>query len=254
MNPVKNQHGFTILELMIATMVFGVMMLFATTGMIEIGRAYYKGITSSKTQEVARSVERDVANAVQGGKNLAIESGELPAAVKTDGSKTASKFNIQAKCIGKSRYSYIVGVRADRSNQTGSGEKTIKHALWFDNRQTAAGACTPVDLTEDNPSAQTTWSADTDPGDSAKAQQRDMLATNMRLAKFDVNQAGPGVRIDIKTMYGVDDVIDQNETTLVDTAPFYTNTDVFANDSCQSQRLGGQFCAFSELKSFVSKR
>lgn len=235
MKKIKNNAGFTILELLIATTVFGVMMLFATTGMIEIGRAYYKGITSSKTQEIARTVERDIANTVQGGADNTVTPGNLPTGLPAD----TYNYGVVSLCIGKSRYTYAPGVKSANVNDF-SEPKTIKHALWYDVRNSSSGTCHALDLTRDNPSE--TPGTDTDDTDAAKAQRRDLLATNMRVARFDIVSRGPGVAIDIRVLYGDSAVIDDKDTATP------------ADDTCLSKRAGGQFCAFSELNSFASKR
>lgn len=67
MNTKTSQKGFTIIELMIATLVFSVILLVVSTGLLNIGRSYFKGITSSATQNTARSIIDDVASAIQFG-------------------------------------------------------------------------------------------------------------------------------------------------------------------------------------------
>jgi prepilin-type N-terminal cleavage/methylation domain-containing protein len=61
----RHQQGFTIVELMIATTVFAVVLLLCTYGLLEIGRTYYKGVTTSRTQETARIITDDVVEALQ---------------------------------------------------------------------------------------------------------------------------------------------------------------------------------------------
>jgi prepilin-type N-terminal cleavage/methylation domain-containing protein len=51
-----NAKGFTIIELMIATLVFSVVLLMCASALIAVGRMYQKGNTSRATQEVARSL------------------------------------------------------------------------------------------------------------------------------------------------------------------------------------------------------
>ncbi len=64
---VSNNHqkGFTIIELMIATVVFSVVILVVTTGIIRLGNMYYKGITSSKVQDVSRQITNDLSSTAQ---------------------------------------------------------------------------------------------------------------------------------------------------------------------------------------------
>lgn len=59
------QVGFTILELMIATMVFSVILLVVAAGILSFTKQYIKGITKSNTQAVARSVMADVVQNIQ---------------------------------------------------------------------------------------------------------------------------------------------------------------------------------------------
>jgi len=65
------QSGFTIVELMITTLVFSVILIIITVGVVTFTRSYYKGINSSTTQDTARSVIDTVSQALQfGGSGL----------------------------------------------------------------------------------------------------------------------------------------------------------------------------------------
>ncbi len=90
-----NQKGFTIVELMIATAVFSVVLLICTTGLLQVGRLYYKGITSTQAQETARSIMDEITRAIQfnGGRVQPVSGG-------------APSFYF---CIGDQRYSFILG-------------------------------------------------------------------------------------------------------------------------------------------------
>lgn len=57
--------GFTILELMIATVVFSTILLVCTYGLIQIGNTYYKGAAIARTQAVARSIVDSIAYEIQ---------------------------------------------------------------------------------------------------------------------------------------------------------------------------------------------
>jgi prepilin-type N-terminal cleavage/methylation domain-containing protein len=65
MNSQRRQQGFTIIELMIATAVFSVILLLCTAGLIQVGRLYQRGITESQTQEAARTVIDEISQAIQ---------------------------------------------------------------------------------------------------------------------------------------------------------------------------------------------
>ena len=65
------QKGFTIIELMIATLVFAVIIVVISSGVIHFTTAYYKGINTSATQTAARTISNVIAQNLQygGGKD-----------------------------------------------------------------------------------------------------------------------------------------------------------------------------------------
>ena len=65
MNVIKNNKGFTILELLISTTVFSVILLLCTFGLVQVGRNYYRGATITRTQNVARSVMSTLTQSIQ---------------------------------------------------------------------------------------------------------------------------------------------------------------------------------------------
>ena len=60
-----DQSGFTLLELMIATTIFSVILLLCTVGLIQIGKTYYKGSAIVRTQNVARDITDNITQAIQ---------------------------------------------------------------------------------------------------------------------------------------------------------------------------------------------
>lgn len=92
-----SQKGFTIIELLIATTVFSVILLIASAAIIQIGRVYYKGLISTKTQETARSVMENVSRDLQFSNSKALRVNEA------DGRKVY--------CIGDNRYTYVLGTQ-----------------------------------------------------------------------------------------------------------------------------------------------
>lgn len=63
----NNQAGFTIVELMIATMVFSVILVVITMGVMYFTHSYYKGVYATMTQNAARDISDSVVQAVQFG-------------------------------------------------------------------------------------------------------------------------------------------------------------------------------------------
>lgn len=87
----SNQRGFTIIELMISTAVFSVVLLVVTLGILDINRTYYKGLANSKTQEVARAIIQDVSQAVQ-----------------FNGGKISNSIIPGIRCVGERQYSFVL--------------------------------------------------------------------------------------------------------------------------------------------------
>lgn len=63
--PTQPQEGFTIVELMIATVIFSVVLLVITVGVLNFTHAYYSGVNSSNTQDTARSIVNNLAQAIE---------------------------------------------------------------------------------------------------------------------------------------------------------------------------------------------
>ena len=112
MRRLKDAKGFTIIELLIATAVFSIVLLVISAAIIQIGRIYYKGITSARTQEVTRSVIDDVSQTIQ------FTAGSISSGTG-------------ALCVGNQRYSFDLG-----KQRAGS-----QHSLVVDD---ASAGCSPV--------------------------------------------------------------------------------------------------------------
>jgi len=114
-----NSQGFTILELMIATTVFSVILLISTIGIVYVGRIYYKGKTIIRTQNVTRSVTDSISQSIQYGGSDAIGTlPDIPAVIPVTGATF---------CIGNSKYTYspnrvtstTFGLILDANNSSG---------------------------------------------------------------------------------------------------------------------------------------
>lgn len=216
-NLSDKQKGFTIIELVIASSVFGVVLLIAMTGILYIGRSYYKGIITSRTQETARSISNEISSTFQYGGVNPVTS---PAVADYGG------LSVHTQCIGKFRYSYILDSRVSNDGAPG----TSKHALWLDVIGEGK-ACAPLDLRQDVPE-----DGNTDTSPDAKAQRRELLPNNMRLDEFSMQQQSGRsfLSTNIRLIFGEQDL-----------SPAGT---------CIQNRFGGQFCAVSDLNTTVKKR
>jgi prepilin-type N-terminal cleavage/methylation domain-containing protein len=119
------QHGFTIIELLIATAVFSTILVLASGMMINIGKMYYKGINQSRIQYAVRTITDEVAAQLQLADNV------IPAAPLA---------GVEAICIANTRYTYI------ENRQLRNGPLDADHSphvLWRDKNPTP-NSCAPV--------------------------------------------------------------------------------------------------------------
>ncbi len=103
MNVIKNNKGFTLLELLISTTVFSVILLLCTFGLIQVGRNYYRGATITRTQNVARSVMSTLTQSIQfSGSDF-------------EGTPSVPPVQPVAFCIGSLRYTYKLNTQVDNN-------------------------------------------------------------------------------------------------------------------------------------------
>jgi len=174
--PKLNQRGFTIAELMIATLVFSVVLLLVTTGIIQIGRTYYKGINEANTQDTARTIMETVGQAVQ------FSGGTVG---QTDPTEQAGV--LKAFCVGNTQFSYRLGTQLVTASP-GTGQST---SVLRENTVNNCNAASPPMSTG-----------------------QELLSPKMRLSELVVMPAPGGVAftIRVKVVYGDSDLLN-NPTT-----------------------------------------
>lgn len=224
-------QGFTIVELMIATSVFALILLLMTFGMLQIGRTYYKGLTSSRTQTAARGIIDQISQGIQfsGGEVTTTEGQD-----NTDG--TTYTF-----CINNTRYTYILGWEVVDSSPNSVLHQS-RHGLVTD---TVASNCNSAGPLNDPLSAL--------PSSLANG-QTELLGPFMRLAKLDIqlDSTKPTLYdITVRVVYGDDDLLCSPNITDDCTNP--TSTPNVADAICKPG-AGSQFCAVSQLSTVVEKR
>lgn len=215
---IREQKGFTIVELMIATAVFSMVLLLLAAAIVHIGRIYYKGAITNRVQETSRSIADEVAQAVQ-----------FSRSVPRPSSGTVTPGVASAYCIEGVRYTYML----DRAQGTGTGQS--RHVLWRDYGN-FTDACQPANLSAANPSS----------GCVGCTGGQELLGDAMRLQNFKICtgtdggcEASEGMwSIVIIVAYGTDDVFDGNGE----------------NRVCKGQNFGGQFCALSRITTQVTKK
>ncbi len=232
-NTRKDQSGFTILELMIATVVFSVLLLLAASMLVQIGRLYYKGVVSSRTQETTRTITDDI------GRTLQFTSERIvggPGNVKSVPGPQGP-VQVGAFCIGKVRYSYIINGQVNPEvnfYQPGDNSQNyVRNAMWRDENEAGPG-CEPR---EDLPSGVPT----TGPGAS---NGREMLGEGMRLFRLQIPQDNNSLAsFAVGVVYGQDDELIQ-----------FSGAGDSLTARCTGVGLGAQWCATSELQTTVYRR
>jgi prepilin-type N-terminal cleavage/methylation domain-containing protein len=128
----SSQKGFTLVEFMIATAAFSLILLVTLNGFVQIGRLYFRGITFAKTQESARSLVDEIARGAQFSRDPI--SFVPPTAGEARG----------ALCVGLIRYTYVLG-KQQTENVTNAAIET-RYAMWRDEKPVPSAACAPSDV------------------------------------------------------------------------------------------------------------
>lgn len=222
-NTKETEQGFTIVELMIATIVFSMVLLVCSFAIMHVGRMYYKGVIMSRTQDVSRKVVDDVVEAIQyGGINDKLPGGPINLG---DG----PGFEARSYCIGNARYSF--------TNERSLGDKDYqsKHVLWRD-YVVPNTACNVVDISNE-PADET---------GSNLINDKELLSSNMRLPKFNIT------RDNITGIWTVEVTVSYGE--LEDFEPADPDNGIEEYSVCKGTNAGGQFCAVSTYSTTVKSR
>lgn len=222
------QAGFTIIELMIATLVFSIILITITAGILSFTRQYYRGVIASKTQDTARAIVDDVTRAIQFNTG---DKSDLLVPIVSDSN---------GYCIGTSkRYSFALGRQlTDSGTLVG---KQSHHALISDNISGCSPSTYALDVTSAN------FTGLTNP--------RELLGEHMRLAKFTIQSSSDFYTITVRVVYGDDDLLcSPNPSFANDCTDTNQSTHLDQPDLTCKLITGSQFCAASELSTTVKKR
>lgn len=174
------QRGFTIVELMIATLVFSLVLIVITVGVLSFTKAFYQGINQSNTQEAARSIVETISQAIQ-------FTGDPVTAPGLDGPNNSKSF-----CIGNQHYSYLLNKQLTDESTVGPNQS--RHVLALN----TGAACDTIQ-------AQNM---------TANPAGTELLPPNMRLTKLSVQQVGTtdSYRVTVRIVFGDDDLLDNLNT------------------------------------------
>ncbi len=211
----QRQEGFTILELMIATTVFSLVLMVCLAGIMQITRMYYQGVTQVRTQEVSRALIDEIGESIRFSKD--------PIAGPFVDSGASADPDVQHICIGRKRYTYALDRQLSQNPDAANEQK--RHVLWVDQ---PGGACTS--------------SADLDAEDPSGGLGGDeLIAENMRLSAFEITELSNVdqlYRINVTVVFGDTDLIEKSDTPV----------------TCKSSFVGSEFCAVATSTLIVGRR
>jgi prepilin-type N-terminal cleavage/methylation domain-containing protein len=168
-------EGFTIIELLVSTLVFGVVLLIITTAILQISRVYYRGITEAKAQNATRNIVDTLAQ------NIQFNGGNV---TPTPPNPTAGAS--YAFCIGNQQYSYTLGYQL-ADNPTSA---QTYHALVNQNLPGCVSSSPAQNVRNQTVTG------------------RELLGPSMRLAKLEVTSLTDTLyKISVRVVYGDDDLL-----------------------------------------------
>ncbi|MBI2589215.1 prepilin-type N-terminal cleavage/methylation domain-containing protein [Candidatus Saccharibacteria bacterium] len=217
----KSSGGFTIVELLIATAVFSLVLMTALAGFLQIGRLFYQGVSSTQTQSVVNQLFQDIV-------------GNFQTAANISSPQNAGGYSYY--CIGNSRYTYNIGKKVNLAD-------TPKHAplaaggnfgLLKDVLPGATACATPCDDLAGGACPA---------GAVAFNQPIEILGNNMRLESFNLQQnlsVSPNFyNVSVVVAYGDDELLD------------FTVANDPSTVFCKGGSSNQQFCAVSRLATGV---
>jgi prepilin-type N-terminal cleavage/methylation domain-containing protein len=214
----RPQTGFTIIELMIASLIFSTVLVLITVGVLYFTSMYYKGVNLTATQTTTRKIVDNIAQAIQ------FSGGTITA----PGVDTATGASVM--CIGSKRYTYKTDRQVVEAVTNATYE--VHHGLVVD--IPTSGICTNT----------TGVTGFTNAGALGGTSQFELVGTDQRLNNFSVTRVGTtnSWLISVSVSFGAYDLF----TSTLDTDPQ-------AYESCKATD-GSQYCAAAKLTTTVEKR
>jgi type II secretory pathway pseudopilin PulG len=208
--------AFTIIELMIATLVFSIILIVVTAGVIQFTNEYYKGITASNTQSTARAISDAITQDIQ------FSAGDVGSVTETDTSRNPDAF-----CAGGHLYSLLLGKQVSNPPSSVTTLDQSYHGLLEDTNPISGACGSPMPETMNVQALPT-------------ASTRELLGDHMRIANLVIARVGGTqlYNVKVRVVYGDNDLLNNPAST---------------TPTCKTT-TGSQFCAVSELDTTVEKR
>ncbi|MEM6998013.1 MAG: prepilin-type N-terminal cleavage/methylation domain-containing protein [Patescibacteria group bacterium] len=228
MSMVKiQQRGFTVIELMIATATFSVVLIVVLSALLAIGRLYYKGTTEARVQEVTRGALDRVTRSVQFS-GVPIESGTL--------SSTNPAYSLASYyCFGGVWYVYSPGKQLRLDAVTDPSVES-SYGIHVQRTSDCSSSSEPTDLNA----------------------AEELLGQDMHLVHFNILEDSGLVEASMRVAFGGDAATsgDLSEifgyNSAIDNGNGYT--DPAEIERCATNVSGSEFCAVSTLSSLVYRK
>lgn len=238
----KHEQGFTIVELMVATAVFSVIMLVVSAGAISLARQHTKGIIANSTQNVTRTALNEVSQAIQfsaGGVSTLTSSDDGDCKNAEDGGDCSAGTDT-GYCINGEPYYFVLGKQLNGTTASAS-----KHVL----------------VTTDSACSSTAPDLNLDFASMSLSNPRELLGDRMRLVAFNITHDDSLYVVTMRIAYGDDDLLcspsidgacDSGGDAVMQsqsTAGSFASPDL----KCRGG-TGSQYCYVSEISTTVAGR
>jgi prepilin-type N-terminal cleavage/methylation domain-containing protein len=208
--------GFTIIELLLATTIFSLVLLGALAGFLQTGSLFYKGVTLTQTQATAKQILDDVSTSIS----------------NSSGVQSPNLGGYNYYCIGNVRYTYILNNGA-LNNNPGSNPSQSYSLL----KDTLPNSSCPEPCTNSCGANELTINNATE-----------MITDNMSLSQFLVCKSGSNLYdVNLTVAYG-----DTGSLTPPSGTPSCpSSSDNYVPPTCVGTTHNQQFCAVSSLSTTV---
>jgi prepilin-type N-terminal cleavage/methylation domain-containing protein len=214
----NKQTGFTLVELMIATVVFAVVIMVGMYGFIQISRFYTKSISIIRTQEAARNLMMDIANQFQ------LTSGVFNKHEILEGGDGRSII-----CVGNKAYVYKIN-----SVETSSNHALSSYLISPDTCPTRM-----VDLSDPNP---------------INLLRPGARIIQLNITPYPNATTGPLFNITVAVLYAPIDNATPQGTDLIQVGTTPDDPNYYNTWFCSSAVRGSEYCSLSRLTTSVYKR
>jgi prepilin-type N-terminal cleavage/methylation domain-containing protein len=215
----RSQSGYTISEVSIATAVFSVILLVALVSFFGVSKLFYKGISITKTQEVASNILSDV-------------QGDFRNASLVTPLQSVNGYNYY--CVGTSRYTMNIGHQVDLNTEISSPNHSAGSGNFgILKDQVDNGNCKPP-------------CDDTNPvicnNGKYFSSAIELLGQNMRVQQLDIKP------IATTNLFNISLVIAYGDTDLFDFKDAADPSTIFCKDG-----VADQYCSVATVSTSITK-